>query len=313
MNKQDHWDSMNDKIMLVAKLYYENKLSQQEIANRLNISRPWVSKLLSKAEEQGIVQISIHSPYSGSPDLEQQLREKYGLTYAGVISNTDDAKDNLSLSVVNYFISQIQPEDIIGISWGNAVSKFVKALFPLHFPNTQVVPLAGSFGTTFDTLPNYNSMQLADTIGGKANLLHVPAFCSSQEEYDTLINNEQTQEILSLGEESDLIIVGIGSLAKSFMIENNILSDQDIKELKEADALGDVALQFLDSKGQQVQASFSKRLIKADIFKASKHARSVIAIAEGKAKVDMIHVALSLNLITAFFTDEETALLLLDK
>ncbi|MDD4372193.1 MAG: sugar-binding domain-containing protein [Anaerostipes sp.] len=313
MNKQDNIDPMNDKIMLVAKLYYENKLSQQEIANRLNISRPWVSKLLSKAEELGIVQITINSPYSGNPDLERRLKEKYNISHAGVINTTDKSVDNLSLAVVNYFISQIQPDDVIGISWGNAVSRFVNALFPLHFPNTQVVPLAGSFGTTFDTLPNYNSIQLANTIGGKANLLHIPAFCNSQEEYNALISNAQTQEILSLGEHSDLIIVGIGSLASSFMIRNNILSDENIQELKSADALGDIALQFLSSDGKRVETSFTKRLIKADIFKATEHARSVIAVAEGKEKLDIIDVALSLNVIDAFFTDEETALLLLSK
>lgn len=67
MNKNEHPDLMYDKIVLVANLYYKNNLSQREIANRLNISRPWVSKLLSRAEDLGIVKIKIDSPISGIP------------------------------------------------------------------------------------------------------------------------------------------------------------------------------------------------------------------------------------------------------
>ena len=55
MKKKENPDNMLDKIVLVATLYYKNKLSQQEIAKKLSISRPWVSKLLSRAEDLGIV------------------------------------------------------------------------------------------------------------------------------------------------------------------------------------------------------------------------------------------------------------------
>ena len=51
MNKKDNTELMLDKMVLVANLYYRSKLSQQDIAQKLNISRPWVSKLLSRAEE----------------------------------------------------------------------------------------------------------------------------------------------------------------------------------------------------------------------------------------------------------------------
>ena len=46
-------------------------------------------------------------------------------------------------------------------------------IFPaLKFTDIQIVPLAGSFGASFDTLPNYNVIQLADLTGGKSHLLH---------------------------------------------------------------------------------------------------------------------------------------------
>ena len=43
----------------VCDLYYNQNISQQQIAKSLNLSRPTVSRLLSSAREQGIVQLSI--------------------------------------------------------------------------------------------------------------------------------------------------------------------------------------------------------------------------------------------------------------
>lgn len=44
-----------------AKLYYAG-LSQQEVAQRLHVSRPTVSKLLAYARRRGFVRIEIYDP-----------------------------------------------------------------------------------------------------------------------------------------------------------------------------------------------------------------------------------------------------------
>ena len=42
-------------VVSVARLYYENGFGQGEIAKQLNISRSYVSKLLTMAKEENIV------------------------------------------------------------------------------------------------------------------------------------------------------------------------------------------------------------------------------------------------------------------
>lgn len=311
MKINENKNIMEDKILLAANLYYKNHLSQQEIAKRLNVSRPWVSKLLSKAQDLGIVKVHINSPISGNSTLEAQLMESYGIPYVKVIPENQSSKDYIALAAVNYFISQIQPNDVIGIGWGNAISRFIDELVPLHMPDTQTVPLAGSFGTTFETLPNYSSIQLAEKLEGTANVLHAPAFCSSKEEYEALISNQTTKGLLTMAEHADIIVTGIGTFAASFLTRYHILSDADIQKLKDADAIGDIAMQFLSKDGRPIDLDLTRHLIKADIFKAKKNARSVLSIAEGREKAEIIHTVLSLHLVDAFFTSEETALALL--
>ena len=58
-----------------AKLYYAG-LSQQEVARRLHVSRPTVSKLLAYARRRGFVRIEIHDPREQDPMLLDTLRER---------------------------------------------------------------------------------------------------------------------------------------------------------------------------------------------------------------------------------------------
>ncbi len=39
----------------ISKLYYEQKLTQQAISERLRLSRPKVSRLLQRAEDEGLI------------------------------------------------------------------------------------------------------------------------------------------------------------------------------------------------------------------------------------------------------------------
>lgn len=81
------------------------------------------------------------------------------------------------------------------------------------------------------------------------------------------------------------MINGIGSFHSSFLTRHHILSDESIKELKQYDAVGDFALQFLSKDGNAINTELTKNLIKADVFKIADHARCVIAIAEGLEKL----------------------------
>lgn len=306
-------DPMLDKIILTAQLYYNNHFSQQEIADRLHISRPWVSKLLNKAQEMGFVKISIDTPISGIPSIEERLKERYPVSLIRVVKAPDQNHNYVALSAANYFVSQVQNNDTIGIGWGNAISQFIQELTPLNTKNVKVIPMAGSFGATFETLPNYSAIELAKKINGEAQTLHAPAFCSSKEEYETLAASESVHTVLDQAVHADIAIAGIGSFAASFLTRYNILSQEEIHQLQEKEAAGDILLRFLNAKGKPVETEWTRHTIRADIFEVKKHARKIIALAWGPEKSQIIHTVLSAHLVDAFFTDEKTALDLLER
>ena len=73
------------RITLAAEMYYIYDMSQKQIAERLGVSRPWVSKLLKRAKETGIVRIDINSPLAGMPEVEQRIMNKYRINRVTVI------------------------------------------------------------------------------------------------------------------------------------------------------------------------------------------------------------------------------------
>ena len=299
-------DSMFHRMVLISNLYYKEKLSQQQIAKKLNISRPWVSKLLARAEELGIVKIEVLSPFTNNTAMENALIKKYNMKYVGVIQSSE----NVAFAAANYFISELRTKDVVGVGWGKSVSNLIEKTPSVYFPEVQLIPLSGSFGNTLNVLPNYNTIQLAEKINGIAKVFHTPLVCS-KEEYHTLMSNKRTQQFIQLAEHANILLLGIGVFETSIVPQYGILEPHEIEEIKKKNALGDVGLKYFDKQGNVVETEKTKMLIKADIVKASKNARTVIGIAQGLNKVNIIDVALSLNLFHAFFTDEKTASALL--
>ena len=58
----------------VARAYYDDGLTQQQIGERFGISRVKVSRMLSAARERKVVQITIAPPQSSNTEIEQQTR-----------------------------------------------------------------------------------------------------------------------------------------------------------------------------------------------------------------------------------------------
>lgn len=304
-------NNMTSKMLLAANLYYKDKLSQQEIAKKMNISRPWVSKLLTRAEADGIVKIEIISPYIYDGSLEKELTEKYGLEHVEIIHNNRDT-NAIAIAAAKYLLSILQANDTIGIGWGTSVSCLISHITStIAYPQVHVFPLAGSFGEESNFVPNVSTLRLSEALGASAHTLHIPARCYSAEEHKILSENQETINVLEQAEHSDILLLGIGVVEDSFSSRYGLFTEDDIQKMHAQKAMGDVALQYFDKSGTPIHTEATELLIKADIFKASANARISIGMALGLHKANIIHIALEKKLVNVFFTDEETALALL--
>src|ERR1035438_10521157 len=77
-----------DLLAEVASLYYELDLSQSEIGERLGLSRVKIYRLLKKAKEAQVVQITINWPIARDAGLEEALCRNFTLDRALVLKSS---------------------------------------------------------------------------------------------------------------------------------------------------------------------------------------------------------------------------------
>ena len=75
-----------DRMSLIkaARMYFLDGRSQDDIARVLGTSRSNVSRMLTAARAQGIVEIRVHGQAARAGELEQALRERFGLAHVRV-------------------------------------------------------------------------------------------------------------------------------------------------------------------------------------------------------------------------------------
>ena len=67
------------RLVEIARLYYEKDFTQAEIAKAVGVSRPVVSRLLSEARQRGIVRIEVRSPLDEDHELLGELMRTFGI------------------------------------------------------------------------------------------------------------------------------------------------------------------------------------------------------------------------------------------
>lgn len=300
--------NITDKITLIAEMYYAYGLTQGEIAEKLMISKPWVSKLLNRAIDLGIVRIEVLSHFAGFKELQDDLQKKYG-TKIFIVKNptTGDGVTNIGKAVANYLLARIRPGDTIGVSWGATLSVMIEQLIPMQMRDVTVVPLVGGVGSNAACLSNLAAIKMAEKFGAQCLLFHAQAFCSSKEEKEAILSNPEVRSVIERGNRSDIAFVGVGDLYSSTMVKSGFITEESIKELEKSGAIGDISLWFINQYGQILDHGINQQIVACSLQEVSKNAREVICMASGKQKVRTLDAALKGKWFTSLFTDISTA------
>lgn len=307
----------NDKRILVkvAYMYNDENMTQQEIADKLGVSRPSVSRMLQKARQNGIVEIKIR--YEGSfTKLEDALEKKFNLREAIIapFEESDALKHLLAEAAANYLTRTIKDEDIVGVSWGTTLALIPKYIRNIS-KNVTFVPLVGGVGQTkLDVHSNAITINLAKAFGGKGQLLHAPVVVDSVKVKQTFISDTNINKILKLAAKSDIAVIGIGSPSaqSSTIRQTGYYTDKELNALKKANAVSDICWIFLDSDGNVCPTELNQRVIGITVDKL-KAIPNVVAVAGGVEKQEAILAALKGGYINVLVTDEKTAEFLLNQ
>ncbi|WP_298834394.1 sugar-binding transcriptional regulator [uncultured Planococcus sp.] len=310
-----NWEERR-QIVKVANLYYFDGQTQAQIASKMGVSRPVISKLLNKAREMGIVEIYIKDENAHTVELEQQLEKAYGLKEALVVPaanlGTDMIKHALGKAAASYVSKNIKDIKSLGISWGSTLSKFVQEYPYEQHRDLQIVPLVGGMGRKFVNIhSNLLAYQLAQKMNSYCSYLYAPAMVESVELKERLIQSEDIAMVLEEGRNVEMAVVGLGNpFEGSTMVDMKYLTTEDLDSLKSAGAAGDIGSRFYDADGNQIKHPLNDLVIGLDL-KEFKNIPQVVGIVEGAHKVESLRAALKGGYLDVLIIDDVTADLLL--
>jgi deoxyribonucleoside regulator len=306
-------DKERDYLIEIARLYYEEEFSQQEIAKKYNISRPTVSNLLKKCKEEKIVEIKIKSLTSLIMSLQRELENEFDIKNVLIIPSESDStqtQNSLGKAAADYLLSILHNNMKVGIAWGTTLYQIVKNMPRTNFVDIEVIQMIGALGSINPTYDGYElAMNFAKKLNSRYYVIQAPVIVQSEQLKDLLIKEPAISEVLSLLKNIDAALVGIGSITpdESSLIRAGFLTEEETESLMKEGAVGVICGIHYDINGKILNTSINKRLIGISIHDLLKIS-NVIGIACGTKKDQAILGALRGCFINTLITDESTAL-----
>ena len=301
-----------DLIYKVASLYFEDNLTQQQIAQKMGISRIKVSRLLQQARNKGIVEISLNKPQQNYTEEEKSIASRWNLNEvilsASEFSSNEDLLKQLGISAAEYAMRILNGNETVSLAWGSTLSAFVQNLPRLDFPEIKIVQMLGGLGSPEAEVHSSDLVRrLSDKTGGKGRILSAPGVVSSRGVKKGLLEDPHIRETLGMAASADIAFVGIGTAAPDsiLMTQGDILSEETLVDIRNKGGVGDISLRFFNSNGDIINHPINDRIIGISDSEIRNIPR-VIAIAGGLEKYEAIKGALKSGLVDVLITDYET-------
>lgn len=310
-------------LIKAARLYYEQDMTQAEIAEQLRLSRQKTQRLLDQAREDGVVSITIHPIMEIFSDLEQALEERFGLSEALVVETGNPDNQNtiareVGAGAADYLTRILRSNDKIVLSWGNSLLGMVNALGSKRYPQMRGLRLIQGLGGLGDPNVAIHGAELvrraARSLGAEAVLLPAPAIAASKAVRDAIHCDPYVAHTLGLARSADVAFVGIGSSDSDSIAVPDLwrfMPRSVLPNLLKKGAVGSINLRYFDQRGRIVASELNERIVGLTLDELKKIPR-VVGVAGGSAKLQSIRAALLAKLVNVLVTDHLTAKALLD-
>lgn len=293
-------------IYQAARMYFIEDATQVQIAARLDVSRPTVSRLVAEARRIGIVKIEVLDPFEDQTVvLAEELRTALGLNAVYLAAMTHSATLGADLaSPVGRAIQDmaLKPGDAMLLSSGKTTYEVANG--PL--PRLSGIELAPAVGGQTDPLPwfqtNETTRVAAERTGAIPTFIFAQALPSIPMRA-SLDNDPTFRHVVELWHGARGALLGIGAppAARATLSRGIPVEDPSLDR-----AAGDVCLNFFDNDGDPIEFPGSDRMVRtpASTLRKIPHA---VGVAVGHEKVVSILGAVRAGLINELVTDVATA------
>lgn len=294
-----------------ARLYYQSDFSQQDIAERLGVSRPTVSRLLQFAKEQGYVRIDIVDPHEDLNVLSRELQNKYELDTVQVcyspLNTYEEIKKHITKQTAEYLHETIQDKDIIGVTWGTTMHAVAQQLQPKNVKGVEVVQLKGGVSHSHVNTYAAETVNLfAEAYQTVARYLPLPVIFDNIALKRIVEEDRHINRIIELGKQANIAVFTVGTVKENALLFRLGYFNEEEQKLLKKNGAGDICSRFFDKEGHICSEEINNRTVGIDLFELRKKEKSIL-VAGGQRKVEAIQAALAGKYANILVTDQFTA------
>lgn len=311
VDNRDEFDQQRQMYSVLV-LHFIEGVKQSEIAEKLNLSHTKVNRMIAAGRKAGMVKISISSPFQRLVDMENDVTQRFGLKQSVVTPTVSDNPETTLQMVgrvaANHLLETLRDGDIIAITGGKAVSAVVENLEAERRFDIRVVPLTGGVQGKHYTDVNHLATQLADKLGGTAQLVHAPLFAEDGQQRDLLMNVASIREVFDLARQATVALVGIGSVQAPGSGYYDLLPDpaRGGQALVDAGIAGEFLAHLIKADGSLAEIDLNSRVVALDPADLA-NCPTIIGVAAGSLKAGPVAATLAGRFLTSLVVDEEIA------
>ena len=311
MSKQDTGSRRLDDAARAGWLYYVAGNNQEEIAQKLGVSRQTAQRLVSLSVSEGLIKVRLDHPIARCLELGAALKSRYALDLVEIVPSDPDSRSTTT-GIAEAAAAEIErrlasPQPIVmAIGTGRTLKAAIDQLTPMECPQHKIVSLTGSIAPD-GSAAFYNVIfDIAGVVKARSFPMPLPVIASSSKERELLLQQPMIKETVALAEQADVTFVGLGDLGpEAPLYLDGFITKAELGALHKAGAVGEIVGWAFDSEGKLVDGLTNDRVMSAPL--PSRERSLVVALAKGEKKLPGIRAALNRRLINGLITDEFTA------
>ncbi len=306
--------SSSDLAVKTAWLYYVEGFTQEQIAEKLGVTRVKVMRTLASCIEDGIVTTTINTPTAGQIRLERELEKRWGLSTAVVVPTPSDEgslEKAIGHAVASYVAGQMEDGATLAIGGGATLYASLAFLPRRQLKDATVAALVGSLPHSQWINPSIVAVKVAEALGADSYQITAPVIVDDSELRDRLWAQPTLQFARARAESADIALLTVGDVSpEATVFRHGIVPRDLIEPLRKQGAVANLLCFFVTSDGQLVDHDINRRVMAIGLDAVSRIPNVVLA-AGGRKKVDAIRAALKAVSVQVLITDSETAATLL--
>lgn len=303
-------------VAAIAHRFYVAGASKLQIAEEFNISRFKVARILSSAQESGLVRIEFDMPFPVDVELSERVREAYGIRRVLVLNRAQSKGERPELrrrvgQLAADLLAEIAvPGDVIGLSWARSVNAMAEVIHTL--PRCPIVQLCGvQAGIDMRDRSVETVGRVAAVGGGDAYPIYGPLVLPDRRTTEILRNQPGIAEAFDQFGNLTKAVVSIGAWQEGESTVYDALSPEERESIRERGATAEIAARLFDADGNALSTGLAHHVL-AIPHEQLREVPEVIAVGYTKPKAHAIDAVLRSGIVNTLITDAEVTDILLD-